>query len=77
MLRGRRGKKCANVNIIMGIQPQVEDNCSLNDSNIDNRNKVILNRSCEVVQDCNKLGMAFAESDDQLCVLAGGILRND
>lgn len=61
----------------MGLQQLPEAECSLNDSNIDNRNQIILKRSREMVQECNDLGMSFANLEDQLCVLAERILRHD
>lgn len=60
----------------MDIPPRPEDDGSIDDLNIDNRNN-ILKRSQEVVHICMDLGMTFSESEDKLCALAERILRKD
>lgn len=76
-MRRCHGKKHASVNTIIGIEPRPEDDGSLNDLNIDNKNRVILKCSREVVHDYCNLGIAFAETEDQLYVLVERILHND
>lgn len=76
LLKGHRDKKHASVNILMGLEPRPKDDGSLNDSNIDNRNRLVQEQSSAVVHDCSELGMTFVETDDQVGVLAERILRN-
>lgn len=61
----------------MGLNLAAQTKCSIHDLDIENRNRVILKRSYEVVQECKDLGIAFVELDEQVGNSVKRILHND
>lgn len=75
--KGCREKKYASIHNIAGFPSSPPAKCSIHGSDFENRNRAFWERSCEVVQNCKKLGMSFTEDEEQLVDFAERILRND
>lgn len=61
----------------MNLSSTAQAKCLIQYSDINNKNRVILKQSREVVQECNDLRISIDEPDEQVGELVERTLRND